>query len=150
MHASIKDKAALFLLGALVSLTSATPPPADAELWTIQAARRVCDKYDTTCTWSFTISTNVASFAPVPCTVDIHYDSVNAIPASHNNVEKVPCGPYRVSAGWTGSFGEDNGFTTLAVVDEANKRVVFFAYADNQVAGGVAVVPDLQLAPRPW
>ncbi|KAK4183569.1 hypothetical protein QBC35DRAFT_456150 [Podospora australis] len=118
--------AALFLLLGGSHHALATPLPADAELWTIQSARRMCDGHDLVCVWTFSISTNVASFAP-----------------------GVTCGPYTINVGWSGKFGEREGFTTITVVDKANKKMVFASYRDAEVAGGAVVVPDLQLPPYP-
>ena len=57
------------------------------------------------------------------------------------------CGAYTVTSGWSGQFGEGNGFTTLSVVDQAKKLIVWPAYTDKQLAGGKVVKPDQAYAP---
>ncbi|EJT68307.1 hypothetical protein GGTG_14116 [Gaeumannomyces tritici R3-111a-1] len=52
------------------------------------------------------------------------------------------CGKYTVSSGWSGQFGPGHGFTTLSVIDKAQKLIVWPAYTDAQLAGMQTVKPD--------
>ncbi|KAK0705535.1 hypothetical protein B0H67DRAFT_546615 [Lasiosphaeris hirsuta] len=118
--------------------------PQDAEQWTIEHIKRSCDGTDTTCTWSFTINTHREELAPTPC----EFIVVGGLPASQQDVNNAWCGPYRIATGWSGQFGPENGFTTLSVIDEANRLVLFPAYTDKQLEGGHVVQPDQSYAPH--
>lgn len=108
---------------------------ATAPQWTIVGMKRVCDAADTSCTWSFSVDTHVS--AVTPCTF-----TVKGKPASQTSGTGATCGVYTVTSGWSGQFGPGNGFTTLSVVDNTQKKIVWPAYTDKQLAGGAVVSPD--------
>ncbi|TPX08605.1 uncharacterized protein E0L32_009944 [Thyridium curvatum] len=132
---------ALLTLAAAGSALAA-PAPATAKSmtanvpeWTIEGLVRSCNAEDTSCHWSFTIDTHTS--APVPCA----YDQTGA-PASQAQVNGVTCGQFAVSSGWDGSWGPGNGFTTLAVKDEAARQIAWPSYTDKQLVNGQVVSPD--------
>lgn len=93
-----------------------------------------------TCTWSFGI---LASGVSTPCTF-----KVKGAPATQTDSTGNVCGPYTVSTGWSDQFGAQNGFTTLAVVNNAKKQIVYPAYTDKQLGvAGKVVKPDQSYAP---
>ncbi|KAJ5864170.1 uncharacterized protein N7529_006086 [Penicillium soppii] len=116
------------------SMMAATPQ------WTIQNAKLVCNAANTACNWTFGIYPG--SGAATACTVPL-----NGNTASHTNGGPVTCGGYTVTSGWSGYFGEGNGFTTLSVVDNKSRQIIWPAYTDKQVAGGAVVKPDQSYAP---
>ncbi|KFX94897.1 hypothetical protein V490_04099 [Pseudogymnoascus sp. VKM F-3557] len=138
------------LLGAVVAagiIAAPAPAPADAKSmmanvaqWTIEGMVRTCNAADTSCKWSFNIATHTAN--PTPCQY-----TVTGKPASHASTNGVHCGGFTISSGWSGQFGPGNGFTTLAVVDNAKKLIVWPAYTDKQLANGVVVTPNQSYAP---
>ncbi|KAK0706067.1 surface protein 1, partial [Lasiosphaeria miniovina] len=131
----------------------AAPAPADVvesvqaneQLWTVERMLRVCDGADTTCNWSFVVNKNVGWIAPTPCEFTVR--SVNGQKASRSPSEGWECGPFRVSTGWNGQFGELNGFTTLSLVDLGWKLAAFPAYTDQQLDASIVVTPDLSFPP---
>ncbi|KAK0634402.1 hypothetical protein B0T17DRAFT_502066 [Bombardia bombarda] len=144
---------ATLLTTLLSTLALAAPAPAAASKsmmastaqWTIEQAKRVCDAADTSCAWSFTINKHVAGVASTPCAFTTPKDG--ATPASQSPQTGATCGGFQVTTGWSGQFGPGNGFTTLAVVDLANRLITYPAYTDVQLAGGKVVVPDQSYAP---
>ncbi|KAK6064353.1 hypothetical protein SCUP234_08597 [Seiridium cupressi] len=129
-------------LAAVVAATAFAAPAAEPGLsrradpqWTIVGLKRVCDAADTSCTWSFSVDTHLA--AATACSF-----VVKGKPASQTSGTGATCGPYTVTSGWSGQFGPGNGFTTLAVVDNTKKKIVWPAYTDKQLAGGAVVKPD--------
>lgn len=116
-----------------VSMMAAVPQ------WTIQKMKRVCASG--TCTWTFSINDHVA--APTACTF-----KVKGKPASQTDSTGHVCGGYTVSTGWSGQFGAGNGFTTLAVVNNAKKQIIYPAYTDKQLNTGKVVKPDQSYAPQ--
>ncbi|KAI1073799.1 small secreted protein [Whalleya microplaca] len=137
------------ILAAILSATAlAAPTPAaevksamaDVPQWTIEGLKRVCDQADTSCTWSFGIDTHLAPTTACSFTV-------TGSPASRTGSSGHVCGDYTVSSGWSGQFGEGNGFTTLSVVDFGKKLITWPAYTDKQLANGAVVTPDLSYAP---
>ncbi|KAK0613505.1 hypothetical protein B0T14DRAFT_393456, partial [Immersiella caudata] len=108
--------------------------------WTLESVRRLCDESDINCVWSFTINNHVEYQAPVPCKYNI--SSFDGIPASMSDQTGVYCGQYHITSSWSGQFGPDHGFTTLAVVDEEGMLVAFPAYSDEDLKGGMVVIPD--------
>ncbi|KAH7165341.1 hypothetical protein EDB81DRAFT_250015 [Dactylonectria macrodidyma] len=138
---------------ALLSATSALAAPAPAEAtsmmakspeWVIQGLTRNCGTGDKLCTWKFGIYTG--SGASTPCT---HVTkSSAAIPkASRNNGGPSKCGDFTITSGWSGQFGEGNGFTTLSVVSTSKKQIIWPAYTDKQITKGKLVKPDQAYAP---
>ncbi|KAK3934770.1 hypothetical protein QBC46DRAFT_398985 [Diplogelasinospora grovesii] len=116
---------------------------ADTAEWTIVQMQRVCNTADTRCDWSFAVDTHAAP--ATACAFSVANSGTT--PASQSNGGPATCGPYTVTTGWSGQFGLGNGFTTLAVVDYANKEIVYPAYTDAQLYGGVVVSPDQSYAP---
>jgi len=104
-----------------------------APQWTIENMKRVCGAG--TCTWSFGINNHVNP--TTACTF-----KVKGNPASKTDSTGNVCGGYTVSTGWSGQFGPNNGFTTLAVVDNAKKQIIYPAYTDKQLNPGKVVKPD--------
>ncbi|KAL2859074.1 hypothetical protein BJX68DRAFT_227769 [Aspergillus pseudodeflectus] len=136
------------LLVTALSAGSALAAPAPAESksmmvantqWTITNMKRVCNTADTKCTWTFGINNGAAN---TPCTL-----VVNGTPASQTNGGPKTCGPYTVTSGWSGQFGPNNGFTTLAVVNQNSRQIVWPAYTDVQLKGGKVVKPDQAYTP---
>jgi hypothetical protein len=122
------------------------PDVSDEPSWTLESVRRLCDMADMNCAWSFTINNHVAYQAPTPCKYNV--SSFNGIPASMSSLEGVTCGPYHVTSAWSGQFGPDKGFTTLAIVEVEARLVVYPAYSDEQLRGGAVVVPDMEFVPH--
>ncbi|KAL4803946.1 hypothetical protein BDV18DRAFT_162356 [Aspergillus unguis] len=134
------------LLLAVLGLTSSTlAAPAAAKSmmtntsWTITSLKRVCNKADTSCTWTFGIDNGSSNQA---CTLKVQGEA-----ASEANGGPATCGPYTVTSGWSDQFGADNGFTTLSVVDNKSKQIVWPAYTDKQLDGGKVVTPDQSYTP---
>lgn len=136
----MKFSVTALLTAALAS--SAMAAPADAQVksmstaasWTITDAKRVCNKDDTSCDWSFGIKDGNAV---TKCAY-----TVKGSPASHAPQTGVACGKYSVTSAWSGQFGPGEGFTTLSVIDYKAKRIVWPAYTDKQLASGKVVKPD--------
>ncbi|KAL5332327.1 hypothetical protein BJX70DRAFT_384433 [Aspergillus crustosus] len=131
-------------LSASSALAAPTPDPAKSMMvantqWTITTLKRACNAADTKCTWTFGINNGSAN---TPCTY-----IVNGSPASKANGGPGTCGPYTITSGWSGQFGPNNGFTTLSVVRESNRQIVWPAYTDVQLAGGKVVKPDQSYTP---
>ncbi|KAK7951356.1 uncharacterized protein PG986_007084 [Apiospora aurea] len=133
---------ALFATAALAAPTASKSMMASGE-WTIESLKRTCNAEDTSCDWEFKINTNTPGVAVQTCKV-----TAKGKPASQTDVKEPQwCGPYRVTTGWSDQFGKDNGFTTLAVVNESKKLIVYPAYQDKQLKNGVPVVPDQKYTP---
>lgn len=113
---------------------------ADVTEWTIENMKRVCNKDDTACKWTFGINTGEGD--ATPCTYIVKGD-----PASRANGGPSQCGDFTITSGWSGQFGEENGFTTLSVVDEENRLIIYPAYTDKQLEDGKVVKPDQSYAP---
>ncbi|KAJ5463691.1 hypothetical protein N7475_008635 [Penicillium sp. IBT 31633x] len=110
--------------------------------WTIQNAKRVCTAEDTACTWTFGIYPGTGDATPCSFTV-----KGNPKGAARANGGPATCGGYTVTSGWSGQFGEGNGFTTLSVVENESRQIIWPAYTDKQLAGGKVVKPDQSYAP---
>ncbi|KAM0273273.1 hypothetical protein ACHAQH_008342 [Verticillium albo-atrum] len=106
-----------------------------ASTWTIENTRRACKGTD--CTWTFSINTGSSN---TPCT--FHTKQVGSTPPSRAPGAAQKCGAYTVTSGWSGQFGEGQGFTTLSVVNQATKQIVWPAYTDKQLAKAVTVKPN--------
>ncbi|KAK0660279.1 hypothetical protein DIS24_g3311 [Lasiodiplodia hormozganensis] len=137
------------VLGFLAATTSVLAAPADLEAklmtavaaqWTVTDFTRTCNGDDTSCHVSFGVNRNDGS-AVQKCAYD-----VTGKPASRTDYNSVACGVYTISSGWSGQFGEGNGFTTLAVTDR--KQIIYPAYTDKQLASGQVVKPDQSYAPQ--
>ncbi|KAI1843280.1 hypothetical protein JX265_007755 [Neoarthrinium moseri] len=138
--------AAVSTLFAASALAAPAQPRAEtksmmaAAEWTIESLKRTCDSGDTLCSWEFGINTG----AVTACSF-----SVSGSPASHTDlVSAATCGDFSVTTGWSDQFGADNGFTTLAVVDNVNRLIVYPAYTDKQLVNGVVVVPNQSYTPQ--
>ncbi|KAI4174436.1 MAG: hypothetical protein LQ343_002373 [Gyalolechia ehrenbergii] len=136
------------LLSALAAIPSlAAPGPASslsmmaaaAPQWTIKSFLRTCNAANTSCTYSYSIDTHAG--AATPCTYTVTGNP--AARASYNNVQ---CGTFTISSNWSGQFGPDNGFQTLAVVQ--GRTIVYPAYTDKQLVNGQVVSPDQSYAPQ--
>ena len=109
--------------------------------WTIENMRRVCDSGDKSCTWTFTINPHVGKTTPCKYVV-------TGNPASRQKTGGPgTCGSYTITSGWSGQFGEGNGFTVLSVVDNVKRYIVWPGYTDKQLAGGKQVSPNQSYAP---
>ncbi|KAJ5995415.1 hypothetical protein N7481_002392 [Penicillium waksmanii] len=108
--------------------------------WTIRNLKRVCNGADTSCTWNFGIQVGTA--ATKSCTY-----VVKGATASERNGGPSACGVYTITSGWSGQFGPDNGFTTLSVVNNDSRQIVWPAYTDKQLDGGKVVKPDQAYSP---
>ncbi|KAJ5779491.1 hypothetical protein N7457_007211 [Penicillium paradoxum] len=108
--------------------------------WTIQNTKRVCNTEDTSCTWTFGIYPGAGDATACKYVV-------KGSPASQSDGGPVNCGEFTVTSGWSGQFGEGNGFTTLSVVKNDVRQIIWPAYTDNQVAEGKVVQPDQSYAP---
>ncbi|KAJ5880784.1 uncharacterized protein N7473_011837 [Penicillium subrubescens] len=117
-----------------VSMMAASPE------WTIQSMKRVCATNDSSCTWTFGIYPG--SGDATACKL-----VVTANTASQANGGPSSCGDYTVTSGWSGQFGPGNGFTTLSVVNNKSRQIIWPAYTDKQLAGGNVVTPDQSYAP---
>lgn len=129
----------------LSSAASAAPAAASKSMmatdtqWTITHMVRNCNSEDTQCTWNFGIDANGSNTG---CTL-----VVNGSHASQANGGPVTCGDYTVTSGWSGQFGAGNGFTTLSVVDQKTRQIIWPAYTDKQLASGQPVSPDQSYTP---
>ncbi|KAF7561804.1 hypothetical protein G7046_g2357 [Stylonectria norvegica] len=136
------------LLSATTAFAAPAPAPADGTVsmmaagpqWTIQKMLRVCDKANTVCTWTFGIYTG--SGTATSCKY-----VVKGNPASKIKGGPTTCGSYTVTSDWSGQFGPGNGFSTLSVVDNKKKQIVWPAYTDKQLNPGKVVTPDQSYAP---
>ncbi|CAJ2511205.1 Uu.00g068300.m01.CDS01 [Anthostomella pinea] len=109
--------------------------------WTIESLKRTCATDDSSCTWTFGISTGAEGAAATACTYEVKSSATaNATEASGG---PVTCGAYTVTSGWSGQFGAGQGFTTLSVVDTDSKLIAYPAYTDTQLVNGTVVTPDL-------
>lgn len=124
---------------ALAAPASAKSMMATGPQWTLQNTKRVCNAEDTSCTWTFGIYPG--SGDATACTYVVKGDT-----ASQANGGPSDCEDYTITSGWSGQFGEGNGFTTLSVVNKA-RQIVWPAYTDKQLEEGKVVKPDQSYAP---
>ncbi|KLU85535.1 hypothetical protein MAPG_04558, partial [Magnaporthiopsis poae ATCC 64411] len=92
---------------------------------------------DSSCQVSFGIDRNDGT-PPTPCS----YTQMGGSKAGVPETSPKQCGKYTVSSGWSGQFGPGHGFTTLSVIDKAQKLIVWPAYTDVQLANMQTVKPD--------
>ncbi|KYK57359.1 hypothetical protein DCS_04368 [Drechmeria coniospora] len=109
---------------------------ANGAQWTIRDLRRVCAQDDSSCTWTFGIDARDGT-----ATTGCKY-VVAAAHASRANGGPATCGDYTITSGWSGQFGEGNGFTTFSVINK-KKQIAWPAYTDKSVQTGGVVKPDL-------
>ncbi|KFH41657.1 hypothetical protein ACRE_076110 [Hapsidospora chrysogenum ATCC 11550] len=136
--------ALLTTLLATSALAAPAPEPATgvksmatAATWTIENMKRTCNKADTSCAWSFTIN---AGGAKTACSYNVKKSGKT--PASRSPNKGTDCGVYTVTSGWSGQFGEGNGFTTLSVVNNPKRLIAWPAYTDKQLQNGKVVKPN--------
>lgn len=111
--------------------------------WTIVNMKRVCNTADTSCTWTFGINQNNGT-PQTACKFVVA--QADASEAKSSGVRT--CGGYSVSSGWSGQFGPGNGFTTLAVVSNAQKLIIYPAYTDKQLDTNKVVTPNQSYTPQ--
>ncbi|KAK3683392.1 hypothetical protein B0T22DRAFT_385069 [Podospora appendiculata] len=134
------------LLGLLAAASSMAAPVAGTSAtatvpqWTIKSFTRTCNAKDTSCTVTFGVDTHLTAVTNCKYTV-------TGSPASRTSTNGITCGVYTISSGWSGQFGEGNGFTTWAFVDNTNKLITWPAYSDKELVNGKAVVPDKSYSP---
>ncbi|KAI0457157.1 surface protein 1 [Xylaria acuta] len=109
--------------------------------WTLESLSRVIDGADDSVTWKFGINTNEEDVDVTACTYTVK--AVAPAPATQSNGGPVKCGVFNITSGWSGQFGEDQGFTVISVVDYAKKLIVYAGYTDASVTNGTVVDPDL-------
>ncbi|KAF9892879.1 hypothetical protein FE257_000468 [Aspergillus nanangensis] len=107
--------------------------------WTIRDMKLYCNLKDTRCQWSFSIDNGSAP--PQPCSY-----SAEGSPACQASTGPNSCGVFTVSSGWSDSFGSDSGFTTISVVDEEQRLIIYPSYSDRELEDGD--VPDKQYTPQ--
>lgn len=121
-----------------VSMMAASPK------WTIQSLNRDCNKADTSCTWNFKIK--IGKGPATTCKYIVK--STKKAKASKADGGRAPCGKdFTITSGWSGQFGPNNGFTTLAVVSTSEKQIIYPSYNDKQLAGAKVVKPDQAYPP---
>ncbi|KAI0131318.1 hypothetical protein F4814DRAFT_445457 [Daldinia grandis] len=130
---------ALLSIVAFSAATLAQPlsMAANAAQWTITGLSRSCDSADKSCDWNFGIS-NGAGATAVKYTVK----AAGSTPASRSSGGPVTVGDFTITSGWSGQFGDDKGFTTFSVVNNAKRQIVYPSYTDAQVKNGQVVKPD--------
>lgn len=145
----------LTLASTALSAPAPTTQPTDASItsrgaarpwWKILDYKRTCTGKrgsETSCTTTFAIDT-LLDKRPFPCTVTTTGKA--GAPATQASFSGVSCGPsgkYTLSSGWSGQFGAGNGFSTVSIVDNKEKVIVYAGYADSEVPfDGSAVRPD--------
>ncbi|KAJ5130859.1 uncharacterized protein N7515_006898 [Penicillium bovifimosum] len=122
------------LLATGLFASSVFAAPLASDQWTIKDMKRVCNAADTSCTWTFGIN-NGATVTPAKYVVE-------GDAASRKNGGPSNFGSYTVTSGWSGQFGPNNGFTTLSVVNNDARKIIWPAYTDAQLKGGNVVKPD--------
>ena len=120
--------------GVAVSMMVAAAPQ-----WTIQNMKRVCGSGK--CTWTFSINDHQS--AAVPCKF-----VVKGSPATKTDSSGHVCGAYTVGTGWSGQFGANSGFTTLSVVNNNKKQIIYPSYTDKDLNPGKVVKPNRSYAPQ--
>ncbi|KAM5341384.1 hypothetical protein ACJ41O_014415 [Fusarium nematophilum] len=118
-----------------VSMMAATPQ------WTIRSLKRYCRADDSICNWKFGI--DIGGGKVTEC----RYDVKGPKASRKNPAGPSKCGDFTITSGWSGQFGEGNGFTTLSVVSNSKRQIIWPAYTDKQLAGAKIVKPDQAYAP---
>ncbi|KAH7305934.1 hypothetical protein B0I35DRAFT_483682 [Stachybotrys elegans] len=139
------------LFAAVLAATNAVAAPAPVNVdvsmmaaapqWIIQDMKRDCNKADTECTWNFKVNTQLATATTCKYVVKGTKASQTRAAAAGT------CGPYTITSGWSDQFGANNGFTTLSVVDQKKRLIVWPSYTDSEVKGGKVVSPNKSYAP---
>lgn len=130
----------------LAAATSTIAAPATSMMaavpeWSIENFTRTCSRANTRCLYSFTIDTNDGRRSRTRCS----YTS-RGKEANRATVGTQKCGDFIVTSSWSDQFGEENGFTTLAVKN--GELIVWPAYADSEIENGKRVSPDKSYAPQ--
>ncbi|KAJ5888602.1 hypothetical protein N7495_008643 [Penicillium taxi] len=128
--------------------TSAKSMMVTGSEWTIQNMQRVCSTDDTLCTWNFAIFNGENDTTVCTFNVSATTDADVTGDASVTTGGPAECGVYTITTGWSGQFGEGNGFTTLAVVNNNADLIIYPAYTDKQLQAGIIVSPDQSYAPE--
>lgn len=142
----MKFSAALFTLSAALGV-SAAPAAESVNMmaatpqWTIRDLKRYCRPDDSLCYWKFGIDTG--NNKPYECRYNV--EGPNA--SKKRSAGPSTCGDYTVTSGWSDQFGADQGFTTLSVVSNPKRQIIWPAYTDKQLAGGKIVKPDQSYSP---
>ncbi|KAK6083566.1 small secreted protein [Seiridium cupressi] len=123
---------------ALAAPTTRAVSAAAADEWTLEGVTRTCTAEDTTCSWSFGIYTGSDDAIPAVFVVN----ATSSAPASQANGGPTVFGAYTITSGWSGQFGAGEGFTTISVIDYANKLIAYPAYKDTELGNGTTVSPD--------
>lgn len=121
--------------------------------WSIRDYKRTCAGpagSETSCTATFGIDTKLNGHKVALCTVTTKGSA--GFPATQAAYTGIPCGPngrFTLNSGWSGQFGNGNGFSTVSIVDNTDKIIVYAGYADSEVpANGSAVKPDKEVQPH--
>ncbi|KAI1364521.1 surface protein 1 [Xylaria arbuscula] len=128
------------LFSTTTALAATLSTSADAE-WTLESLVRVCDSADDACTWAFGINTNEEGVNVTDCSYTV--GGTETAPASQSNGGPTECGVFTITSGWSGQFGDGEGFTVLSVVDYDKKLIAYAGYTDKMVTNGTTVDPDL-------
>ncbi|KAF4592245.1 hypothetical protein GQ602_002544 [Ophiocordyceps camponoti-floridani] len=137
------------LLASLLAATTAVAAPAKSMMaatpqWTIERMKRVCNENNTQCTWTFKIDTH--EIKKTDCTLTVN--ATANVRASRAEGKPTTCGVFTVTSGWSGQFGEGQGFTVLSVVDKNKRLIIWPSYTDVQLKNGVVVEPDQSYGPQ--
>ncbi|KAF5025437.1 hypothetical protein F66182_2460 [Fusarium sp. NRRL 66182] len=142
----MKFSAAVFTLIAATGVSAA--PAADsvnmmvsASKWTIRDLKRYCRADDSICNWKFTI--DIGDGKPYECRYNVQGPGASKKKAAGPST----CGDYTITSGWSDYFGVDKAFTTLSVVSNSKRQIVWPAYTDKDLAGGKIVKPDQAYTP---
>ncbi|KAI2622818.1 surface protein 1 [Xylaria nigripes] len=128
---------ALFSTSAVAATTSAF----EDKIWTFENMTRTCDGKDTSCTWTFGINDNDPNGTIRQCIYTV--EATASAPASQSYGGPGMCAAYIITSAWSGQFGPGQGFTIMAVIDNANQLIVYAGYRDSNVKDGAVVKPDL-------
>lgn len=112
--------------------------------WKIKNFNRKCtnggngndESKDKDCTIRFEIEQPGKSTSKCEYKIDSLRASISNHKCNDNGNE------YNIGAQWSDFFGPDKGFTTLSVVDQKNKRIVWPAYSDTELKNGQNFSPD--------
>ncbi|KAF5620241.1 small secreted protein [Fusarium sp. NRRL 52700] len=142
----MKFSAAVFTLFAATGVTAAPAAEsvnmmASTAQWTMRDAKRYCRSDDSICNWKFGIDTGDGK--PYEC----RYDVKGPGASKKRSAGPSTCGDFTITSGWSDQFGADNGFTTLSVVSQSKRQIIWPAYTDKQLAGAKIVKPDQSYTP---
>ncbi|KAJ4267138.1 hypothetical protein NW762_003237 [Fusarium torreyae] len=118
-----------------VNMMASTPQ------WTIRDAKRYCRSDDSICNWKFGIDTGNGK--PTECRFDVKGPGAS----KKKTAGPSKCGDFTITSGYSDQFGADQGFTTLSVVSNSKRQIIWPAYTDKQLAGAKIVKPDQSYAP---